>query len=114
MEAILNLVAGIESVVLTFLAHKLQDNTIVGFIIGYALKKIIKILVIITGSLLALELLAIGYLESIGAITVTVNTAKITTMMTGATTWARNFPFSSPHQLTGGLAAGIAIGFSKG
>jgi uncharacterized membrane protein (Fun14 family) len=98
----------------------------VGFLLGYAVKKVIKIVIVLAG----LSIAALSYMQVQGI--VSVNWDKLDGAargtFTGLTNATGHFPSMLPglgdHLLmamsnsgipiTGGLAAGFAFGFSKG
>jgi uncharacterized membrane protein (Fun14 family) len=92
---------------------------IAGFLIGYAIKKVIKIMMVIVGLFLA----ALLYLSHQGIITI--NWDKLEASATGATTMANSsIPGLSDQvmaiaqnfgiPLTGSFAAAFVLGFMKG
>ena len=93
---------------------------IVGFAVGYALKKILKLLMILAGIFIGLELAFLYWLQSIGAITVTVNYNALSAIGTNAVAWGTTelggltaFASTISFVITG-FAAGAAVGFQKG
>ena len=93
---------------------------IAGFAVGYALKKILKILLIIAGIFIGVELAFLYWLQSIGAITVTVNYNALSAIGTNAVAWGTAelggltaFASTISFVVTG-FAAGAALGFQKG
>ncbi len=99
---------------------ELGSGGIVGFGVGYALKKILKILVILGSVFVGLELAFLYWLQSIGAITITVNYNAITSLGTNAVAWGTTqlgglVAFASTISFLGtGFAAGAVLGFQKG
>jgi uncharacterized membrane protein (Fun14 family) len=93
---------------------------IVGFAVGYALKKILKVLMILAGIFIGLELAFLYWLQSIGAITITVNYNALSSIGANAVAWGTGelgglTAFASTISLTiTGFAAGAALGFQKG
>jgi uncharacterized membrane protein (Fun14 family) len=93
---------------------------IAGFAVGYALKKIIKLMIIIVGIFTGIELAFLYWLQSIGAISITVNYGVLSSIGTNAIAWSTTelgglAAFASTISLTAtGFAAGAALGFQKG
>ena len=93
---------------------------IAGFAVGYLLKKILKLLLILAGIFIGIELAFLYWLQSIGAITVTVNYNALSAIGTNAVAWGTAelwglSAFASTISLTvTGFAAGAALGFQKG
>jgi uncharacterized membrane protein (Fun14 family) len=93
---------------------------IAGFAIGFALKKILKLLLVAVGTLLLVLTGGVEYLESKGILTVQVNSDAFNAWLASSATWTAG-------QLNGasagilnlgvgvtGLAGGLALGFYKG
>jgi uncharacterized membrane protein (Fun14 family) len=99
---------------------ELGGGGIVGFGVGYALKKILKILVILASVFIGLELAFLYWLQSIRAITITVNYNALSAIGTNAVAWGTTelgglVAFASTISFLGtGFAAGAALGFQKG
>lgn len=99
---------------------ELGSGGIVGFGVGYALKKILKILVILGSVFIGLELAFLYWLQSIGAITITVNYNALSSIGTNAVAWGATelgglVAFASTISFLGtGFAAGAVLGFQKG
>jgi len=55
---------------------------IAGFAIGYALKKILKLMIIVVGILTGIELAFLYWLQSLGAISITVNDGVLSSIGT--------------------------------
>jgi len=93
---------------------------IAGFAVGYALKKILKLMIIIAGVFTGIELAFLYWLQSIGAISITVNYGVLSSIGTNAIAWGTAelgglAAFASTISLTvTGFAAGAALGFEKG
>lgn len=93
---------------------------IAGFAVGYVLKKILKLLMILAGIFIGIELAFLYWLQSIGAITVTVNYNALSAIGTNAIAWGTTglgglSTFASTISLTvTGFAAGATLGFQKG
>ena len=93
---------------------------IAGFAIGYALKKILKLMIIVVGILAGIELAFLYWLQSLGAISITVNYGVLSSIGTNAIAWGTAqlgglAAFASTISLTAtGFAAGAALGFQKG
>ena len=91
----------------------------VGYAVGYALKKILKIIIAILGVVMAFELGFLYWLQSLGAITITVNQNALNGIGTSAVTWGTTelgglIAFASTITLLGtGFTGGAALGFSK-
>jgi uncharacterized membrane protein (Fun14 family) len=111
------------SVDLTSVAASVGVGGVAGFVIGYAIKKILKIVLVIVGLFLA----ALTYLASQGVITI--NWDKIGSSSTSALVGLQNAtigatPGAADHvmmalanigiPLTGSFAAAFAFGFMKG
>jgi uncharacterized membrane protein (Fun14 family) len=91
---------------------------LIGFLIGYATKKVLKLIAIVLGLVAAIILLPLTYLASKEIITV--NYDRLTTLLQG---WANSALLAATSNLsaltislpvTGGLAAGFAYGLKKG
>lgn len=93
---------------------------VVGFVIGFALKKILKLLIVAIGTLLLVLTGSVEYLESKGILTVQINRDALNAWLSSTATWAAG-------QLNGasvgildlgvgvtGLSCGLALGFYKG
>lgn len=93
---------------------------IAGFAVGYALKKILELIIIIAGIFTGIELAFLYWLQSIGAISITVNYGVLRSIGTNAIAWGTAqlgglAAFASAISLTvTGFAAGAALGFQKG
>jgi uncharacterized membrane protein (Fun14 family) len=90
-----------------------------GFAVGCALKKILKLLMILAGIFIGLELAFLYRLQSMGAITVTVNYNVLSAIGTNAVAWGTAelrgltaFASTISFVVTG-FAAGVALGFQK-
>ncbi len=96
-----------------------------GFLMGYAIKKILKIIIVVAGLLVGI----MSYLQYNGLIAL--NWAKVEATLGNAMTNFNGFSLNTPFlpgisdqildaisnsgiPLTGGFAAGFAFGFSKG
>jgi uncharacterized membrane protein (Fun14 family) len=91
---------------------------LIGFLIGYGTKKVLKLIAIILGGLLAIVMVPMAYLASKGIITV--NYDKLTVLLES---WGNSALFAATSSvsaltislpITGGLAAGFAYGLKKG
>jgi uncharacterized membrane protein (Fun14 family) len=78
-------------------AAELGFGGIAGFAVGYALKKILKLLLIVAGIFIGIELKFLYWLQSIGAITVTVNYNALSAIGTNAVAWGTAELEDSPH-----------------
>ena len=91
-----------------------------GFAVGYALKKILKLLIVVVGVFTGIELAFLYWLQRIGAIGITVNYGVLSSIGTNAIAWGTAqlgglSAFASTISLTvTGFAAGAALGFQKG
>ena len=91
-----------------------------GFAVGYALKKILKLMIILVGIFTGVELAFLYWLQSIGAISITVNYGVLSSIGTNAIAWRTAqlgglAAFANTISLTvTGFAAGAALGFQKG
>jgi len=91
-----------------------------GFAVGYALKKVLKLMIIVVGIFTGIELAFLYWLQSIGAISITVNYGVLSSIGTNAIAWGTAqlgglSAFASTISLTAtGFAAGAALGFQKG
>ena len=100
-------------------AAELGGSGLVGYAVGFALKKILKILLIIAGAFIGLELGFLYWLQSIGAVTVTVNYNALSSVGTNAIAWGTSqlgglVTFGGTITFLGaGFAAGLALGFAK-
>lgn len=95
----------------------LVSGTLTGILIGYAIKKILKIGLIILGSFFG----AVAYLQSQGLLNVNwerieaASNQAITTVSNAITDDSANSVIANLGlPLTGGMAVGFAIGFMKG
>lgn len=98
-------------------------SALCGFFCGYALKKILKWLIVIAGVIVGVIFLAIQYLISRGYIHGTVDWTKLGTHMANYgqhlltqvnLAGAPNILGTFGIPLTGGLAIGVAAGLAKG
>ena len=100
-------------------AAELGGSGLVGYAVGYALKKILKILLIIAGAFIGLELGFLYWLQSIGAVTVTVNYNALSSVGSNAIAWGTSqlgglVTFAGTITFLGaGFTAGLALGFAK-
>lgn len=93
---------------------------LVGFAVGYALKKILKLLLLVAGTVLLLLTSAIEYLQGKGIVTIQVNYDVLNAWIFSAAAWG----MSHLSTLTGwifqvgagvtGLTGRFAIGLYKG
>lgn len=107
------------------LATSVGIGGFMGFLMGYAIKKILKIIIIVAGLLVGI----LYYLQYNGLITL--DWSKLEAALGSAMTNVSGLDFSTPFlpgvsnqimdalsnsgiPLTGGFAAGFAFGFSKG
>ena len=107
---------GVES--LGSIATSLISGTVVGILVGYAIKKVLRIGLVILGTLFAV----LAYLNYQGLLSV--NWEKIEIISRGALTTlvdseitgntANSILSNLGLPLTGGMAMGFAIGFVKG
>jgi uncharacterized membrane protein (Fun14 family) len=95
----------------------LVSGTLIGILIGYAIKKILKIGLIILGSFFG----GVAYLQSQGLLNVdwgrieATSNQAITTVSNAITEDSANSVIASLGlPLTGGMTVGFAIGFMKG
>jgi uncharacterized membrane protein (Fun14 family) len=100
-------------------AAELGFSGILGYAVGYFLKKILKLIIITLGALMGLELGFLYWLQSIGAINVTVNYEKLSSIGTNAITWGTTqlgslVAFASTISfISTGFIGGAIIGFSR-
>lgn len=93
---------------------------LVGYAIGYAAKKILRIGLILFGLLAGAELVLLKYLENQGILTVTVNQPRLTLLSQSILLWASGQAsmlagvMTQDTVLLGSGAAGFALGFKKG
>jgi uncharacterized membrane protein (Fun14 family) len=98
---------------------ELGAGGIMGFAVGYALKKILKLIVVIVGVFVGIELACLYWLQSIGAVTVTVNYTALSAIGSNAIAWGTSelgslIAFASAISLgVTGFAAGALLGFQK-
>jgi uncharacterized membrane protein (Fun14 family) len=98
----------------------LGGGGIFGFIVGYALKKIVKLLTIVVGSLAAILGGILYWLESRGVLTISVDYGRLTWTLYSALTWAStqsSNAFGAPLQAgptIAGFAAGVSLGLHRG
>ncbi len=107
------------------LATSIGIGGFLGFLMGYAIKKILKIIIVVAGLLVGI----MYYLQYNGL--VALNWAKVEATLGNAMTNFNGFSLNTPFfpgisdqildaisnsgiPLTGGFAAGFAFGFSKG
>jgi len=107
------------------LATSIGIGGFLGFLMGYAIKKVLKIILIVAGLLVG----TVYYLQYSGL--VALNWAKVQETVGGLMSNFNNLNFNTPFipglgdqifnalshsgiPLTGGFAAGFAFGFSKG
>jgi uncharacterized membrane protein (Fun14 family) len=97
----------------------LGTGGVVGFAVGYALK-ILKLLLLVTGTVLLILTAAIEYLQGKGIVGIQVNYDVLNAWISSASAWGMN-QFSAVTagvlQLGAGvtgLTGGFAIGFYKG
>jgi len=98
----------------------LGTGGVVGFAAGYALKKILKLLLFITGTVLIILTATIEYLQEKGILTIQVNYDILNAWISSWLAWE----MSQLSSVTGwlfqmgagvtGLTGGFAIGFCKG
>ncbi|MGA2626635.1 MAG: FUN14 domain-containing protein [Candidatus Bathyarchaeia archaeon] len=98
----------------------LGTGGIVGFAVGYALKKILKLLLLVAGTVLLILTATIEYLQGKGIVTIQVNHDVLNAWISSASAWGMNqltvvtgWVFQLGAGLTG-LTGGFAIGFYKG
>jgi uncharacterized membrane protein (Fun14 family) len=93
---------------------------VAGFAIGFALKKILKLLLVAVGALLLVLTGAVEYLESKGILTVQVNNDPLNAWLSSTATWAAGqlggVNVGILHFGVGatGLTGGLALGLYKG
>jgi uncharacterized membrane protein (Fun14 family) len=98
----------------------LGGGGIIGFIVGYALKKIVKLLAIVAGAFAATLGVVLYWLESRGVITISMDYEKVTWILHSALTWASTHSskaFGASLQAgpaIAGFAAGISLGLHRG
>jgi uncharacterized membrane protein (Fun14 family) len=91
---------------------------LIGFLVGYATKKVLKLIAVILGVVAAIILLPLTYLASKGVITVNQDRLIVllqswgNSLLLAATSSLSALTISLP--ITGGLAAGFAYGLKKG
>lgn len=101
-------------------ATQLGISGITGFILGYLLKKTLKLLIVIGALITAFMLFVLYELQKAGAITLTVDYSKLPTISNDLLTWGTvTFGsllafMSSLTLVSTGLIGGAALGFSKG
>lgn len=92
----------------------------VGFAVGYALKKVLKLLLVAAGLLATIIGCVVLWLQDQGIITITVDYAKLNTLMISSVTWAMaqtsNLVTLTAQTLAvgGGATAGFLLGLKKG
>jgi uncharacterized membrane protein (Fun14 family) len=107
------------------LATSIGIGGFLGFLMGYAMKKILKIIIIVAGSLVGMfyylqynGLIALNWAkveETIGNLMTNFNGFNLnTTFFPGLSDQILNAVSNSGIPLTGGFAAGFAFGLSKG
>jgi uncharacterized membrane protein (Fun14 family) len=90
----------------------LGGGGIFGFVVGYALKKIVKLLTIAVGTLAAILCGILYWLESLGVLTISIDYGRLTWTLHSALTWAST---QSSNALGASLQAGPAFaGFAAG
>ena len=107
---------GVESI--GSIATSLISGTVVGILVGYALKKVLRIGLVILGTFFA----ALAYLHYQGLLSVNwekmemISRAVLTTLVDSEITGNTANPILSNLglPLTGGMVMGFAIGFVKG
>jgi len=107
---------GVES--LGSIATSLISGTVVGILVGYAVKKVLRIGLVILGTFFA----ALAYLNYQGLLSVNwekmeiISRGTLTTLIDSEITGNTANPILSNLglPLTGGMAMGFAIGFVKG
>jgi len=107
---------GVES--LGSIATSLISGTVVGILVGYAVKKVLRIVLVILGTFFA----ALAYLNYQGLLSVNwekmeiISRGILTTLVDSEITGNTANPILSNLglPLTGGMAMGFAIGFVKG
>ena len=107
------------------LATSIGIGGFLGFLMGYAMKKILKIIIIVAGSLVGMfyylqynGLIALNWAkveETIGNLMTNFNGVNLNTpFFPGISDQILNAVSNSGIPLTGGFAAGFAFGLSKG
>jgi uncharacterized membrane protein (Fun14 family) len=107
---------GVES--LGSIATSLISGTVVGILVGYAVKKVLRIVLVILGTFFA----ALAYLNYQGLLSVNwekmeiISRGILTTLVDSEITGNTANPILSNLglPLTGGMAMGFALGFVKG
>ena len=107
---------GVES--LGSIATSLISGTVVGILVGYAVKKLLRIVLVILGTFFA----ALAYLNYQGLLSVNwekmeiISRGTLTTLIDSEITGNTANPILSNLglPLTGGMAMGFALGFVKG
>jgi uncharacterized membrane protein (Fun14 family) len=100
-------------------AAELGFSGILGYVLGYALKKILKLIIGITAIFAGIQIGFLYWLQRIGAINVTINYDKLASIGTNAVTWGTSqlgslAAFASTISLVGtGFVAGAALGFER-
>lgn len=108
------------SAYLVTIVAELGGSGVVGFTIGYALKKILKLLLVVAGVFATVLGLVLAWLENQGILTITVDYGKLDTLVQTSLSWAlsqvSNFAAVAAQGLaiSGGFAVGITLGFNKG
>jgi uncharacterized membrane protein (Fun14 family) len=98
----------------------LGTGGIVGFAVGYALKKILKLLLLVTGTVLLILTATIEYLRGKGIVGIQVNYDALNAWISSASAWGMSqlsTVTAGVFQLGAGvtgLTGGFAIGFYKG
>jgi len=98
----------------------LGTGGIVGFAVGYALKKILKLLLLVAGTVLLILTATIEYLQRSGIVAIQVNYDVLNAWISSVSAWGMNqlsAVTAGVFQLgvgVTGLTGGFAIGFYKG
>lgn len=104
---------------LTFITQLGFSGT-VGFLIGYGVKKLVKVAATAFGLYLGVSLVLGAWLESRGILTVTVDYDKLTALVESSTTWVITQATSllasviQGIAIFGSLGVGFAVGFKRG
>jgi len=93
---------------------------LVGYAVGYAAKKTLKLGLMIFGALAGVEVLLLTCLQNQGVLTVTVNQDRLATLSQSITLWASSQASTLTGFLTqgtvafGSAATGFVLGFRRG
>jgi uncharacterized membrane protein (Fun14 family) len=99
---------------------ELGSGGTVGFVLGYVLKKLIRLVMYVAAIITGLNLAFLYWLQSVGILTVTFNPDRLSAVLEGFLAWGTAqlgslVAFASGITLFGaGFAGGILLGFSKG